>query len=396
MPKVLFYCQHLLGIGHLSRSFAIVNALLEAGCEVDFVQGGPDIGRVPSSDSRFRLIQLTPLLMHEETSVLYDPSGNQSVETIFAARRERLEDLCKQNHYDTVVTELFPFGRGKFKDEVLFLLGAVRLGNRSASRICSVRDILVGKDDGGKFESKVVKLVRENYDRVLVHSDPQVVRFEETFHAAAEISNLMAYTGFVCEKPVRAARDAERKNQVLVSLGGGAVGDEVALAVAEVASEFPELQFRFLLGPYAAPSLRSALSRKSDSNVRLESFLSVEEFEMELTRSRLSISLAGYNTLMNLLSTRTPALVFPYDRNNEQRMRAERLESLDLLKVLSREDLNLASLTQLIREALSQSAPAVTAQVRLDGAAESARLIIESAAANRNSFQAEVLHVELN
>ena len=38
-------------------------------------------------------------------------------------------------------------------------------------------------------------------------------------------------------------------------------------------------------------------------------------------RAALSISLAGYNTLMDILATRTPALVYPYMANREQNMR---------------------------------------------------------------------------
>ena len=37
---ILFYCQHLLGLGHLERAARLARALQRAGEPVVFVQGG--------------------------------------------------------------------------------------------------------------------------------------------------------------------------------------------------------------------------------------------------------------------------------------------------------------------------------------------------------------------
>src|SRR6202007_957034 len=56
--RVLFYVQHLLGIGHLRRAAALSRALVAAGAEVAFVSGGEP---VPALDlGGARLIQLPP------------------------------------------------------------------------------------------------------------------------------------------------------------------------------------------------------------------------------------------------------------------------------------------------------------------------------------------------
>ena len=39
-PRVLFYVQHLLGIGHLARASRVANALVESGFAVTMVTGG--------------------------------------------------------------------------------------------------------------------------------------------------------------------------------------------------------------------------------------------------------------------------------------------------------------------------------------------------------------------
>jgi predicted glycosyltransferase len=114
------------------------------------------------------------------------------------------------------------------------------------------------------------------------------------------------------------------------------------------------LLFRFVLGPYCPLSLRSAVEQAGAKlgahRVRPEGFL--PNFEEVLSRVSLSISLAGYNTVMNILSTRTPALVFPHRANREQILRAEKLAKLDLLRVLNEADLPPAALRVAIAQAL--------------------------------------------
>ena len=75
-PRVFFYVQHLLGIGHLKRAAAVARALVEAGAEVEFVLGGRMVmieGRLQREGIVVhvvadRVTDLTPLLhsLHEE------------------------------------------------------------------------------------------------------------------------------------------------------------------------------------------------------------------------------------------------------------------------------------------------------------------------------------------
>ena len=58
-PRVLFYVQHLLGIGHLKRAALICRALAAAGLDTTLVSGGMP---VPGLDiGGARLHQLPPL-----------------------------------------------------------------------------------------------------------------------------------------------------------------------------------------------------------------------------------------------------------------------------------------------------------------------------------------------
>ena len=110
--NIVFYCQHLLGVGHLTRSLAICSSLSEK-FKTTFIQGGPDVGKTLNS-SNFNHIYLPPLLMREDNSQLYDPAEKNSVEELFDKRKSLLETQAKSK-IDCLIIELFPFGRNKFK-----------------------------------------------------------------------------------------------------------------------------------------------------------------------------------------------------------------------------------------------------------------------------------------
>lgn len=377
-PAILFYCQHLLGVGHLTRSLALCRALCER-FDVVLAQGGPDIGRTVEHP-RFRRLQLTPLLMREETNELYDPRQQRAPDSILAERRAQLDALVQTQDFAAVVVELFPFGRKKFASEIFHLLDAVKARRPRCLTACSLRDILVEKRDGPERERRMAAVVNERFDLVLVHSDADLIRLEETFSQTAAIAERLRYTGFVTEQAGLPSGRVipERRPEVLVSLGGGLVGTELALAVLRVAPHFPHLLFRFILGPYAAPelcdALRDAQADPGAGRVRAEEFR--PDFEHELRQVALSVSLAGYNTVMNILSTRTPALVLPHDANREQGLRAGRLAECGLLRVLGRDDLKPAALRMALERAL-QFKPTEVA-VDLNGANATAAILAEA------------------
>ena len=89
---ILFYVQHLLGIGHLRRAALIARALDRAGLEVAFVSGGLP---VPDLDiGGARLIQLPPLRTADVAfSGLVDEHGQPIDETLRTARKDRLLEI---------------------------------------------------------------------------------------------------------------------------------------------------------------------------------------------------------------------------------------------------------------------------------------------------------------
>jgi len=98
------------------------------------------------------------------------------------------------------------------------------------------------------------------------------------------------------------------------------------------------------------------------------------DFGAYLAAADLSISMGGYNTTMNILAERVPALLWPFSRNREQGLRARRLADRGLLTVLQDTDLEPDRLAALMEHKLAHpNRPDV--KINLDGVANTVRAI---------------------
>ena len=376
--KIFFYCQHVLGIGHLFRSLEICKSL--SGHEVVLITGGPQITiRLPK---HVRTFDLPELQMDSGFTGLLSSDQQASVGQIKEQRKQELLALFVREKPDVLVVELYPFGRKAFRFELDPVLEAISKNKFAACKVvCSVRDILVEKEDQHRHEDRALKTLNQYFDAVLVHSDPELIRFEETFFRFDDIRIPVVYTGFVAQKCPAGARKRirrqldldETQNLIIASAGGGSVGAVLLDSVVEAFQRLPGGSLNYLriyTGPYVAKNDFESLKRRAGRRVTIEEFS--HDFMSYLAAADLSISMAGYNTSMNILASRVRALVWPFSQNQEQTLRAGRLAKIGALEVIEQQDLSPQRLERKISRSLSQRST-VSFNVNLEGAANTAR-----------------------
>lgn len=369
--RILYYCQHVLGIGHFFRSMEIARALSRHS--VLFVEGGDPLPgfRAPGHVERAFLppLRMDPQFRRMETS-------GSELEAVQEKRKRKLLELYNDFRPTLILIELFPFGRKKFRFELLPLLQAARSDSRSARVACSLRDILVEKENPEAYEQRVLDILNRYFDLLLVHSDPAVISLDETFSRTGAIAVPLVYTGFVVRRlpsppPVRVPK------RIVCSSGGGRVGAELLRATVRAVERIddPAVRLRVFLGPFMDPvdrrSLEEAASR--DARTTLHSFSM--DFLEELCRAEISVSMAGYNTCMDVLASGVKALVHPFPQNREQGLRARRLADHGLLEVLPATEPSILEerLRNLLDPNAARSAP--PSGIDLDGAQKSARAV---------------------
>lgn len=365
-PKVFFYVQHLLGIGHLVRASRIARALARDAFDVDLVLGGAP---VPGLDAgAARLVQLPPVRSAVDFGELIGADGGAMSDAAKASRRDRLLDAFDQARADILLIEAFPFGRSQMRFELVPLLERAHAATERPLVGASIRDILQRGRKPQRIE-ETAKLVEDYFDVVLVHGDPDLVRLEATFPQTGRIEDCIVYTGIV--GPDRDAASPDARHEVIVSAGGGAVGDRLIRSAIEARpmTSLHDASWLVVTGPnFVGPPQAAAGVEMIDL---------VADLPQRLHGARLSISQAGYNTVADLLAARCRSVLVPYAAygESEQTDRARMMEALGLAAVLGDAELDGPRLAEAVERAVAMPEP--SSDLRLDGAERTAAILLE-------------------
>jgi predicted glycosyltransferase len=226
----------------------------------------------------------------------------------------------------------------------------------------------------------MLERVQRRFDLVLVHGDPSLVAFDETFPQAPLIAGRLRYTGYVIDPPPPMTPDMPR-GEVLVSAGGGAVGEPLLRAAlgARVLSRARDLPWRLLVGHNLPFALFDELRAAAPAGTVVERART--DFPALLRGAALSISQGGYNTVMEVLDARCRAVIVPYagGLESEQTLRATRLAARGLIQTVADDVLAPETLALAVDRALAGS-PADSAGIDTGGGPATARILHEALA----------------
>lgn len=376
MRRFFLWVQHLLGTGHVERMRWIAEALAERGAEVTFVSGGlPLPGRLPRLA---RVVQLPPLRAADASfRVLVDERG-VPIDDAFRARRvSALLDAWRGSQADVVLLETFPFGRRALRFELMPLLDAIAASSPRPRVVSSVRDLLQVRGDAAR-DAEAWDVARRCLDAILVHGDPAFARLEATFPPAADGTVPVVYTGFV-RAPLAPPAPRERR-EVVVSASAGE-GGTALLATAIEARAHSALRaspWRVLVGGGVTEQRFASLVHAGQAaGVAVERHR--RDFPDLLAGARVAVTQAGYNTVLDVLLARTPAVLVPFagEGETEQAMRAAKLAALGRVETVDEHSLDPRVLSAAIdRAAARGEMPPCPFDV--DGATRSAAWLLSS------------------
>ena len=411
--RVLFYVQHLIGIGHLIRTAAIAAVAAANGAKVLLVSGGDATHQ--TLPAGVRLWQL-PVARAKDARYgeLLDAHGNVVDDVWRQERRKQLQALVEEFVPDAVVIETYPFGRGLLRFELEPLCEQLKWLPKPPKVWCSVRDILENKRDEQQNE-RILQTLDRYFDAILVHGDPAIVRLQHSFLLAHRIGIPIHYTGYVrqtasskallsdssnspklAEPTNRSGSQRERQRsqglerglepkrklepEIIVSAGGGVVGDDLLRVALEAHTLCQGAAKHYRWCMLAGVSLSRAardFAKKTPLSVTIETNRS--DFVQLLGQAKLSISQAGYNTVVDILATGVRAILVPFAAHGqrEQPRRAALLAQWGRVRSFAADTLTAATLAAGIDRALRCEAPSVCG-IDFQGAQKSAALILDA------------------
>jgi predicted glycosyltransferase len=348
--RVFFYVQHLLGIGHLRRAATLARAISAGGFDVLLVSGGAPVDGLALGGSR--LHQLPPLRAADARLKELARLDGTPVDEAFRARRTRqLLDLFEAEQPDILLTEQFPFGRTQLRFELMPLLDAAQDRPSAPWIVSSIRDVLRRTASPARVDEMVQTF--EAFDAVLVHADPALVRLDDSFPAWPDIQGRALYTGYVADSDAEPPEIDIGKGEVIVSAGGGAVGAPLlqAAIAARPLSPLADRRWRLLVGPNMPEAEVAALRASAGENVIVEPARA--DFPSLLRNAALSVSQAGYNTVVETLCHGDRAVLVPFGtaRETEQADRARVLVERGMVAAVAPDALTPASLAAAIAKA---------------------------------------------
>ena len=378
-PSLLFYFLHLLGVGHVYRAKRLIEGFTNAGISVDVIYGGVPIPGINFDVNSINY--LPPIRAGDNAYSFYlDDDGNKLDTTYQEHRRTELLNIFESLNPDLILTEAFPFGRRMVRKELLAFFNAAAARQRPPLIVSSVRDILQERKKSGRAE-ETRDLVHQYFDHVLVHSDPEIIRLNETFPLAFEVDDKLTYTGFVVPKPTTKKPDIKQFD-IIVSAGGGAFGGGLMESAMKVAIDQSDYQWCLTTGPNLPTDISKKLHKSAPPYVSVVPRL--ENLAAHISKAKISISQCGYNTAMDVLSVHSEsstkqfgAVFVPYDTEgqSEQLRRAELLERAGYGISLPESKLSPASLLASMTEA--RKLPPVNRKINFDGVDNSAKFICQ-------------------
>jgi predicted glycosyltransferase len=373
--RILIAVTHLLGSGHLVRARHLARALAGAGHAVTLASGGMPLRT--EVDEPFAFVQLPPVKVEGvDFRNLFDEAGQPIDAARRANRQARLAELVATTRPEIVVTEHFPFGRRQLADEFLGLIAAARAATPQVLVLSSIRDVLVAPraDRVAEVEARL----DAHFDAVLVHGDPDFLPLEASWPVSPGLAAKLRYTGYLAEPSLFRSAGNHGNGEILVSGGGSAAAlplFRLCITTAKlVGSDRP---WRILVGRGTSEADFAGLAASAPSHVAVE--WARPDFPALLAACALSISQAGYNTVLDLVDAGRPAIVVPFDAGNEteQVIRAQAMARAGLarcLRLWEGEPLPPEMLSQAVSEALL-STPAAGIALARDGAARTVAVV---------------------
>jgi predicted glycosyltransferase len=397
--RVLFHYTHKQTLGHTTRSVAVASALCRQKAQVLILQGG-----LPQPFVRFPKkckVMDVPFPFDDRTSF-----QSHAVPVSATKRAQFILKTAAEFCPDVFITEFFPFGRLSYTPELLPTLRYLRKkGTRIIASIGYPLLIDLDRLTDPKFAA-LHKALFAFFDNFLIHT-PQGLEtpyIQGTIRSpvlarlyAKTLKNLkkkIIYTGYVFpEKMITGGTKLplikNATDTIVISRGGGAVSPKLITLAIEahrlLDKKVPAINTIIACGPATSPKemalFKSCLKPQNKTHIFLADHLA--NLDDHLRTCRVSVSLCGYNTSVQLMRYGTPSVIVPYQNSLSQNSTNDQVARARLLKerfssiLLDYDTMTASSLADAIKEQMTSPRPAPAPAGWFNGADVAARFIVQ-------------------
>jgi len=371
----MVYSHDTFGLGNIRRMLAICSHLHASipDLSILIVSGSPMLQsfRVEPGIDYIKL----PCLKRTELGELGVRFLDLDLSEIVRLRRELILSTVRSYRPDVLFVDKKPDGlAGELEPSLRHIKCSL-----SSTRIHLVlRDILdssrVTIDDWTRHG--YYNILRWYYDAVLVLGDQRIFDVCDEYQFPQDLRERVHHCGYVRRQLPRRSRFevrrelgvGEKENLVLVTAGGGQDGYQLfsaSLAATSLLAKRLPLKTLLVTGPELSTEQSQDLSRAQSENVQIIEF--TEDPMSYMNAADVVISMAGYNTICELLTLAKRSIVVPRVKPvEEQKIRAERLGGLGAFRMILPGDLTPQTLGSALNDELQLAQNGVRVPARID------------------------------
>ncbi len=338
--NILMYSHDTYGLGHIRRTMAIANHLRDQNTNVLILTGSPFAGRF-SFPQQVDFVRI-PGMIKKTNDDYQSLSIRIDQEQALSIRTNIILATAKTFRPNLFIVDKEPLG---LKREVLPTLEWFKEFSPSTTSILGLRDIL---DDSAVIQKdwlakNVYSYLEKLYDEIWIYGDKNIYDPVKMYNIPELLHKKIKFTGYIPRKQLpQKTRNIVRKRYrvfdddkfILVTTGGGGDGYEVLEQYISMHDYYPtSLPFKSIIitGPFMPKKKREQLKKRAKL-FGIKTLPFHPRLEELIAAADLVISMGGYNTICEILTQQTPALIIPRQTpRREQLIRAQRLKSKGLL-----------------------------------------------------------------
>ncbi len=385
---VMAYSHDGFGLGHLRRNTNIAARFVQdiPGSNVLLVIGCPR-GAFFESPPGVDFIKV-PSVVKVDTGVHRPLNLRINLKKMQALRLSMIQNVTEVFQPDVFLVDHVPAG---ICGELLPTLQMLRERENPPRIVLGMRDIIDAPDVVRELwrRDDIYKAIRNYYDEVLIYGCQSLFDTAAQFGLDVELPGRFTYCGYVCSEEPYKTRErmreqlrVEKKKLIVVTAGGGRDAYpmlETCLGAFRLLGKDVPFEAILITGPLMPPEEKERLEREVGGlEVRILS--QVFENLNYINAADLVITMAGYNSLVEILQLRKKSLVIPrLGPSAEQVMRAKLFAERGLIDVIYPDELSPKRLAERVMADLERDDyPVYDQTVELDGAAQAVARLSES------------------
>lgn len=385
--RILLYAHDGRGLGHVVRTAAIAEALVERWpmAEVIVVSGQRLLDAyIPDKCEVIKL----PSYQTTETGGVFQtssPTLSMSINKLTELRRKILVSLTLAFKPTILLSDFVSTGK---RGELVDAISGLKAISPKSSVFLGLRPIIDDPEFALTDNLDYINLqfIKKYYNGILVYGHPNICDIYNEYSLNA-LDVPIYYTGFVVRPSLLSKAFSHHPHKkairLLIGFGSGyhsiTISKRIAKAIELMKPQCKELSLKIICGPrLCAKTVTQHFSKIAQNGIDINIIQEIPSPSRVYNWATHYIGTGGSNTLMEILSLRKPAMMIARNQvENEQKLMFSRFAKVSSLRWLCEEDATTLNIFRELVKIVRTNKLSLARWMRFDGAIVAADTLIK-------------------